>query len=270
MAMFYCLLHLSKVLCLLRLVPRVHLDCLPPVARRADQRCKLLEELLHILRIKPEVLGQNKRIAVDGQHAAGRLLPDANITMIDQGTYISYGGCGIPYFVGGDVQQMNGLRTTNAGVVRDEAFFTTQKNVKTFCHTRALSIDRRAKTVTVENTETGEQSQMPYDKLVIATGSSDELIVKAIRELIQLEGGIVVTDNSKTTSLALPIGGLMANDTCENVAHGQVALMEHLKELQCPLSSPIVALAFMQLPVIPELKITDKGLFDVMKFEFIQ
>ena len=105
---------------------------------------------------------------------------------------------------------------------------------------------------------------------VIATGSSDELIVKAIRELIQLEGGIVVTDNSKTTSLALPIGGLMANDTCENVAHAQVALMEHLKELQCPLSSPIVALAFMQLPVIPELKITDKGLFDVTKFEFIQ
>ena len=106
---------------------------------------------------------------------AGRLLPDANITMIDQGTYISYGGCGIPYFVGGDVQQMNGLRTTNAGVVRDEAFFTTQKNVKTFCHTRALSIDRRAKTVTVENTETGEQSQMPYDKLVIATGSSPRI-----------------------------------------------------------------------------------------------
>ncbi|MCQ2443955.1 MAG: FAD-dependent oxidoreductase [Mailhella sp.] len=106
---------------------------------------------------------------------AGRLLPDANITMIDQGTYISYGGCGIPYFVGGDVQQMNGLRTTNAGVVRDEAFFTTQKNVKTFCHTGAVSIDRRAKTVTVENTETGGQSQMPYDKLVIATGSSPRI-----------------------------------------------------------------------------------------------
>lgn len=104
---------------------------------------------------------------------------------------------------------------------------------------------------------------------VIATGSSDELIVKAIHELIRLEGGIVVTDDNRTTSLPLPIGGLMANDTCENVAKEQLALMQHLKELKCPLSSPIVALAFMQLPVIPELKITDKGLFDVINFKFI-
>ncbi|MBQ8665101.1 MAG: FAD-dependent oxidoreductase [Mailhella sp.] len=106
---------------------------------------------------------------------AKRLMPDANITMIDQGTYISYGGCGIPYYVGGDVADMNGLRTTNAGVVRDEAFFKELKGVNAICHTRALSIDRKAKTVLVENTQTGEQSQMPYDKLVIATGSSPRI-----------------------------------------------------------------------------------------------
>ena len=91
---------------------------------------------------------------------AKRLLPDANITLIDQGTYISYGGCGIPYFVGGDVADMNGLRTTVAGVVRDEAFFDELKGVKAICHTRALSIDRKAKTVLVENVKTGEQSNM--------------------------------------------------------------------------------------------------------------
>ena len=106
---------------------------------------------------------------------AKRLMPDSNITMIDQGTYISYGGCGIPYFVGGDVPQMNGLRTTNAGVVRDEAFFKELKGVNAICHTRALSINRREKTVTVENTQTGEKSDMPYDKLVIATGSSPRI-----------------------------------------------------------------------------------------------
>ncbi|MBR6673346.1 MAG: FAD-dependent oxidoreductase, partial [Mailhella sp.] len=106
---------------------------------------------------------------------AKRLLPDANITLIDQGTYISYGGCGIPYFVGGDVADMNGLRTTVAGVVRDEAFFSELKGVKAICHTRALSIDRKAKSVLVENVKTGEQSQMPYDKLVIATGSSPRI-----------------------------------------------------------------------------------------------
>ena len=102
---------------------------------------------------------------------AKRLLPDANITLIDQGTYISYGGCGIPYFVGGDVADMNGLRTTVAGVVRDEAFFSELKGVNAICHTRALSIDRKAKTVLVENVKTGEQSTMSYDKLVIATGA---------------------------------------------------------------------------------------------------
>ena len=106
---------------------------------------------------------------------AKRLMPDANITMIDQGTYISYGGCGIPYYVGGDVAQMDGLRTTNAGVVRDEAFFENVKGIKAICHTRALSIDRKNKTVLVENTQTGEQSSMPYDKLVIATGSSPRI-----------------------------------------------------------------------------------------------
>ena len=106
---------------------------------------------------------------------AKRLLPDSNITMIDQGSYISYGGCGIPYFVGGDVPQLNGLRTTNAGVVRDEAFFKELKGINAICHMRALSIDRKAKTVEAENTETGEKTVFPYDKLVIATGSSPRI-----------------------------------------------------------------------------------------------
>ena len=103
---------------------------------------------------------------------ARRLMPDAEITLIDQGTYISYGGCGIPYFVGGEVPDVKGLRTTGAGVIRDEAFFDDLKGVKAICHTRAISIDRRAKSVLVENTLTGEQSTMTYDKLVIATGAS--------------------------------------------------------------------------------------------------
>lgn len=103
---------------------------------------------------------------------AKRLMPDSHVTMIDQGTYISYGGCGIPYFVGGDVSQMDGLRTTSASVVRDEGFFKEVKGINAICHTRALSINRREKTVTVENTQTGEKRDLPYDKLVIATGSS--------------------------------------------------------------------------------------------------
>jgi len=102
---------------------------------------------------------------------AKRLLPDANVTIIDQGSYLSYGGCGIPYYVGGDVTNISGLRSTTAGTIRDEAFFRDVKDINALCHTRALSINRKEKTVLVENTLSGEQSTMPYDKLVIATGS---------------------------------------------------------------------------------------------------
>lgn len=101
-----------------------------------------------------------------------RLQPDSSVTMIDQGTYISYGGCGIPYFVSGDVGNMDGLRTTAAHVVRDADFFHKMRGVDVQTQTRALSINRREKTVTVENVVSGEKRDLPYDKLVIATGSS--------------------------------------------------------------------------------------------------
>lgn len=104
---------------------------------------------------------------------------------------------------------------------------------------------------------------------IIATGSSDELIVKAVNELIRMQGGIVVTDPQKTSSLALPIAGLMSNDPIDEVATAQQQLTTHLRMLHCPLQSPIVALSFMQLTVIPELKITDQGLFDVAKSKYI-
>lgn len=101
-----------------------------------------------------------------------RLQPDSNVTMIDQGTYISYGGCGIPYFVSGDVANMEGLRTTAAHVTRDADFFDKMRGVNVHTQTRAVSINRPKKTVTVENVVNGEKRDLPYDKLVIATGSS--------------------------------------------------------------------------------------------------
>ena len=104
---------------------------------------------------------------------------------------------------------------------------------------------------------------------IIATGSSDELIVKAVNELIAMKGGIVVADPGKTSSLALPIAGLMSNKPIDEVATAQQQLITHLRMLRCPLQSPIVALSFMQLIVIPELKITDQGLFDVVQFKYI-
>ncbi|MCH5276958.1 MAG: FAD-dependent oxidoreductase [Desulfovibrionaceae bacterium] len=104
-----------------------------------------------------------------------RLQPDGHVTMIDQGSYISYGGCGIPYFVSGDVGSMDALRQTSAHVIRDPEFFEKMRGVEVLTQTRALSINRQQKSVTVENTVSGEKRDLPYDKLVIATGSSPKI-----------------------------------------------------------------------------------------------
>jgi NADPH-dependent 2,4-dienoyl-CoA reductase/sulfur reductase-like enzyme/rhodanese-related sulfurtransferase len=120
-----------------------------------------------------------EKILVIGGVAAGpktacrvkRLLPDAEVVVVDQDSLISYGGCGIPYFVSGDVSDEKELRSTSFHVVRDEAFFRDAKGVKMLTRTRALAIDRVAKTVRVEQFDTGETVELPYDKLVLATGS---------------------------------------------------------------------------------------------------
>jgi NADPH-dependent 2,4-dienoyl-CoA reductase/sulfur reductase-like enzyme/rhodanese-related sulfurtransferase len=108
-----------------------------------------------------------------GPKAAARLRrldPKAEITIIEQGKIISYAGCGMPYFVGGDVDNFQGLNTTTAGIVRDSAFFLNVKNVKVLDQTRARSIDRKKKTVDIIHGGTGESTILPYDKLILATG----------------------------------------------------------------------------------------------------
>ena len=122
----------------------------------------------------------SKKIVIVGGVAAGpkaacrvkRLLPDAQVTIIDQDSLISYGGCGIPYYVSGDVSDESELRSTSFHMVRDESFFKAAKGVDVLTSTRALFIDRREKLVEVENLTTGERSTIPYDTLMLATGSS--------------------------------------------------------------------------------------------------
>ncbi len=100
-----------------------------------------------------------------------RLEPDSTVTMIDKNDIFSYGGCGIPYYVSGDISDPNELRSTIYHMVRDEAFFQNVKGVDVLARTETLSIDRAAKTVHVKNLDTGEEKDISYDKLVLATGS---------------------------------------------------------------------------------------------------
>lgn len=120
-----------------------------------------------------------EKVVVIGGVAAGpktachlkRLNPDADITIVDQDSLISYGGCGIPYFISGDVADADALRSTSFDVVRDENFFAEAKGVNVKTNMRAIAIDRESKTVKLDNLQSGNPESIPYDKLVLATGS---------------------------------------------------------------------------------------------------
>ncbi len=101
-----------------------------------------------------------------------RLAPDAQITMVDQSGHISYGGCGIPYYVSGEVNSVRELQSTPYGILRDPAFFKANKGVNVLINTRALSIDRKKRQVRIKDLAAGQESTLPYDKLVLAMGSS--------------------------------------------------------------------------------------------------
>lgn len=121
----------------------------------------------------------SKRIVIIGGVAAGpkaacrikRLAPDYQVTIVDQDSLISYGGCGIPYYVSGDVADEKELRSTSFHMVRDEYFFLKTKGVETLTSTRALTIDRGSKEVEVLDLKSGEHRRLPYDSLLLATGS---------------------------------------------------------------------------------------------------
>ena len=106
---------------------------------------------------------------------------------------------------------------------------------------------------------------------IVAVGASLEDIVLAIKELVNMQGGVIVVRNGKVLGkIQLKFAGLMSLEPAEKVGRDLVKLRELVKELGSKLERPFMTLSFMALPVIPKLKITDKGLFDVEKFSFIE
>jgi NADPH-dependent 2,4-dienoyl-CoA reductase/sulfur reductase-like enzyme/rhodanese-related sulfurtransferase len=120
-----------------------------------------------------------KRVVIIGGVALGpkaacrlkRLEPDADVVIIDQDEYISYGGCGIPYFISGDISSVRELMSTSFHMERTPQFFQDAKDVRVRTRTRALAVDRASKRVRVLDLASGGEEDLPYDYLVIATGS---------------------------------------------------------------------------------------------------
>lgn len=124
--------------------------------------------------------GRPMRVVIVGGVAAGpkaaakiiRLLPDAEVTVIEKGQLLSYAGCGLPYYVSGVIEDPKELMSTPAGVVRDAVFFQQFKSVRVMNQTEAVAIDRDNRRLKVRDLVDGKESWLEYDKLVLATGAS--------------------------------------------------------------------------------------------------
>ncbi len=103
---------------------------------------------------------------------------------------------------------------------------------------------------------------------IIALGADDESIVKAVNALVESKGGLCIVDNGKMKTLALPVAGLMSPLEGEVVGKAHKELKAMAAAQGCSFAAPFMTLAFMALPVIPELKLTDLGLFDGIRFQF--
>ena len=105
---------------------------------------------------------------------------------------------------------------------------------------------------------------------IIATGVSDDDILVAVSEIRKLQGGLVVVHNKKVLAeIPLPVAGLMSDKPLSYVVKKLAEIETAVNELGVKIKHPFGILSFLALPVIPELKLTDKGLVDVNQFKFV-
>ncbi|MFH1115631.1 MAG: adenine deaminase [Pseudomonadota bacterium] len=105
---------------------------------------------------------------------------------------------------------------------------------------------------------------------IIVVGVTDDDLMAAARGLAEIGGGmVVVSKGTVTRRVPLPIAGLMSNATVEEVQGALQSATAAARELGCKLENPFATLSFMALTPIPELKLTDQGLFDSVNFRFV-
>jgi len=104
---------------------------------------------------------------------------------------------------------------------------------------------------------------------IIAVGVSDEYICKAVNLIIENRGGVCAVSQDHEEVLPLPIAGIMSNSDYSSVAERYAEIDSMAKSLGSALHAPFMALSLMALLVIPSIKLSDRGLFDSDKFEFI-
>jgi adenine deaminase len=105
---------------------------------------------------------------------------------------------------------------------------------------------------------------------IVVVGTNDRDMIVAVNEIIHMKGGQVVIKDGKTIeSLPLPIAGLMSDRPLHEIKKRVEKLGYAVKSIGSRLTNPFMTLSFLSLPVIPELKLTDKGLVDVERFKIV-
>ncbi len=177
----------------------------------------------------------SKKILILGAVATGpkaaarckRLNPDTHVIMVDQEHYISYGGCGMPFYLSGEVDNIHALRQTTAHVNRDPDFFDDVKGVEVRNRTKALAIHPEKKSVTMQNLESGETYELTYDDLVIGTGASSikpqvpGVNLKNITTIACLEDAMSIRENcatGKVNNIVILGGSLTAMEVAISLA----------------------------------------------------
>jgi adenine deaminase len=104
---------------------------------------------------------------------------------------------------------------------------------------------------------------------IICTGTNDSDIVAAVNEVVRMKGGLAFANKDKISTLPLPVAGIMSDGPAGDVALAYEKLSDQVKSYGCRMSAPFMTLSFMALLVIPELKLSDKGLFDGREFKLV-
>lgn len=105
---------------------------------------------------------------------------------------------------------------------------------------------------------------------LLVMGTNDEDMAFAANYLVELGGGMVVVEDGKVLAeVPLPVAGLMSDQRAEVVVEQVEKLEQAWKDLGCPIHAPFMTFSLIALPVIPDIRITNRGLVDVVKFDFI-
>lgn len=195
-------------------------------------------------------MAEKKRIIVIGGSAAGpktaakarRLDYEADITIIQKERDLSMASCGYPYYVSGMFDDRNQLISTPAGVVRNPKFFLNAKGIDARTETEATAIDRKNRTVTCRDLRTGTSEVLPYDKLVLCTGSvpiipavpgNDLEGITTLQSMSDADFLRRVCDEGKIRKAVIIGGGLIGIETCEalELAGIEITVIELLPQL---------------------------------------